>query len=122
MAKGELASRARQSSPKKASKAKAEPKGKPKSQKQGKPSNQKSVKQPTPHTKGVASLTNHGETNSPIFTKGHTMKRLLLIITLVLFSAGALTEAFAAPARGGLLLSAPPKRLPQPKKELLPKK
>ena len=29
------------------------------------------------------------------------MKRLLLIITLVLFSAGALTEAFAAPARGG---------------------
>ena len=52
------------------------------------------------------------------------MKRLLLIITLVLFSAGALTEAFAAPARGGgaLLLSAPPKRLPQPKKELLPKR
>ena len=31
--------------------------------------------------------------------KGHTMKRLLLIITLVLFSAGFITEAFAAPAR-----------------------
>ena len=29
------------------------------------------------------------------------MKRLLLIITLVLFSAGFITEAFAAPARGG---------------------
>ena len=55
--------------------------------------------------------------------KGHTMKRLLLIITLVLFSAGFISEAFAAPARGGgLLLSAPPKRLPQPKKELLPKR
>ena len=47
-----------------------------------------------------ASLTNHGEANSPIFTKGHTMKRLLLIITLVLFSAGFISEAFAAPARG----------------------
>ncbi len=35
------------------------------------------------------------------FTKGHTMKRLLLIITLVLFSAGFISEAFAAPARGG---------------------
>ena len=33
--------------------------------------------------------------------KGHTMKRLFLIITLVLFSAGFITEAFAAPARGG---------------------
>ena len=32
------------------------------------------------------------------------MKRLLLIITLVLFSAGFITEAFAAPARGGGLL------------------
>ena len=74
----------------------------PKSE-QGKPSNQKSVKQPTPHTpKGVASLTNHGETNSPIFTKGHTMKRLLLIITLALFSLGALTQAFAAPARNAV--------------------
>lgn len=65
----------------------------------GKPSNQKSVKQPTPHTKGVASLTNRGETNSPIFTKGHTMKRLFLLITLALFSLGALSQAFAAPAR-----------------------
>ena len=35
------------------------------------------------------------------FMKGHTMKRLLLIITLVLFSAGFISEAFAAPARGG---------------------
>ncbi len=40
--------------------------------------------------------------------KGHTMKRLLLIITLVLFSAGFITEAFAAPARGG----GQPKELP----------
>ena len=31
--------------------------------------------------------------------KGHEMKKLLVLITLVLFSAGALTEAFAAPAR-----------------------
>ena len=37
----------------------------------GKPSNQKSVKQPTPYTKGVASLTNHGETNSPILRKDY---------------------------------------------------
>ena len=29
------------------------------------------------------------------------MKKLLVLITLVLFSAGFITEAFAAPARGG---------------------
>ena len=33
--------------------------------------------------------------------KGHEMKKLLVLITLVLFSAGFITEAFAAPARGG---------------------
>ena len=36
--------------------------------------------------------------------KGHEMKKLLVLITLVLFSAGFITEAFAAPARGGGLL------------------
>lgn len=86
MAKGKLASKAKKPSQKVSRKAK-------------RASNQKSVKQPTPHTKRVASLTNHGETNSPIFTKGHTMKRLFLLITLALFSLGALTQAFAAPAR-----------------------
>ena len=38
------------------------------------------------------------------------MKRLLLIITLVLFSAGFITEAFAAPARGGAAKRAVTKR------------
>ena len=36
--------------------------------------------------------------------KGHEMKKFLILITLVLFSAGFITEAFAAPARGGGLL------------------
>lgn len=36
------------------------------------------------------------------------MKKLLVLITLVLFSAGFITEAFAAPARGG----GQPKELP----------
>ena len=53
------------------------------------------------------------------FKKGHTMKKLLFLITLTFFSVGALTQAFAAPARnaaagGGFRLKRqrqkPPKR------------